>query len=273
MVALPCTLDDWAALGIVGEVHYGQRGKALPYQRRIAQKMNVALTLIAAWWEKVEGHGYVSVSFGKDSLVAWHLAQQVVPDIPAMWVNQGPLAEWPDSLALKDKLVQEHAMLLYEIIPDCTLYAWYRQHGIPVSAAMDSKEDKALNDALMYMPVRRFMHTHDGRGTLWGLRGVQEPYREGLHREILLNKRGLLYKRKDGQWICSPVGRWTTHEIWAYIDIHTLPYPAMYDIDRASIRNGPPLGTSAMNLGRIAMLHQYFPEIYRLVSAHFPRLT
>lgn len=269
MVSLPCTLNDWAALGIAGTVHYGQRAKALPYQRRIAQKTAAALALIADWWEKVAGHGYVSVSFGKDSLVAWHLAQQVAA-IPAVWINQGPLAEWPDCLALRDILVAQHSMILYEVTPDCTLYDWYRQHGIPASAAMDSKEDKALNEALMYAPLRRFQQAGDWRGTIWGLRGVNEPHREGKHREILLNTRGLVYQRTtDRQWICSPVGRWTTQDIYAYIDFHELPYPAMYDVDRARIRNGPPLGTSAINLGRLYALRQDFPAISRLVTAHF----
>ena len=269
MVALPCTLADWAALNIVGQVHYGQRAKALPYARVIERKTASAVALIRTWWQKVDGHGYVSVSFGKDSLVAWHLAQQVA-SIPAVWIHQGPLAEWPDCLALKEVLTEQYGMVLHELTPDCTLYDWYRQHGIPASAAMDSAEDKALNEALMYAPLRRFQQAGQWRGTVWGIRGVNEPYREGKHREILLNTRGLLYQRKDGQWIGSPVGRWTTQDIWAYIDLHGLPYAAMYDVDRARIRNGPPLGTSAMNLGRVRTFRMAFPEIFRIVSAAMP---
>lgn len=272
MVALPCTLAEWAALGLTGQVHYGNLARALPYARVLARKTAAAQAMIADWWHRVEGRGSVSVSFGKDSLVAWHLAQAVAP-VPAVWVNQGPLAEWPDCLALKEVLVRAHSMVLHEITPDCTLYDWYRQHGIPTSAAMASADDQALNEALMYAPLRRFQQAGDWRGTIWGLRGVREPHREGRHREILLASKGLLYQRRDGQWMCAPVGRWRAEEIWAYIDLHGLPYPAMYDLDRASIRNGPPLGTSAMNLGRLESLHQHFPAIYRLVVSHFPGMV
>jgi 3'-phosphoadenosine 5'-phosphosulfate sulfotransferase (PAPS reductase)/FAD synthetase len=273
MATLPCTLADWAALGIEGQVHYGERAKALPYQRVIERKTAQALALIQRFHGATAGRGYVSVSFGKDSLVAWHLAQQVVPTIPAVWINQGPLAEWPDCLALKEILTMRYGMVLHELMPDCTLYDWYKQFGLPVSAAMDSTDDKALNEALIYAPLRRFQQEGDWHGTIWGLRGVREAHREGLHREVLLNTRGLLYQRKDCQWRCSPVGRWTTQHIWAYIDFHALPYPAMYDIDRASIRNGPPLGTSARHFGRVENLHRYFPVIYRHILQEFPAFT
>jgi 3'-phosphoadenosine 5'-phosphosulfate sulfotransferase (PAPS reductase)/FAD synthetase len=254
-------------------VHYGQRVKALPYRRVIERKTAQAQMLIRQFDEVTKGRGYVSMSFGKDSLVVWHLAQHMA-SIPAVWINQGPLAEWPDCLALKDILTAQYGMVLHELTPDCTLYDWYKRHGIPTSAAMDSMEDKALNEALMYAPLRRFQQAGAWHGTIWGLRGVQEVYREGRHREILLQSRGLLYQRKmDQQWICSPVGRWTTQHVWAYIDLHALPYPAMYDIDRASIRNGPPLGTSARHFGRVENLHRYFPVIYRHILQEFPAFT
>ena len=272
MVALPCTLADWAAVGIVGQVHYGQRARALPYQQAIARKIRQARGVIEAWWLQVEGQGYVSVSFGKDSLVTWHLAQQVAP-IPAAWVNQGPLAEWPDCLALKELLVREYGMVLHEVAPDRTLYDAMKHYGVPLSADMSTPEDKAINRELLYAPLARFQTQHRFRGHLWGIRGVAEPHREGVHREILLKSRGLLFQRQDGLWVGSPVGRWTNRDIWAYIDLYALPYPAMYDIDRASIRNGAPIDPAALNLGRIRQLHQHFPAMYHLVIAAFPELA
>lgn len=273
MVALPCTLDDWAALGIPGQVHYGQLAKALPYQRVIERKTAAALRKIEQFYAATQGHGYVSVSFGKDSLVAWHLAEQIIPSIPAAWVNQGPLAEWPDCLALKEVLVQSHGMVLHEVAPDRTLYQGMQHYGVPMSSDMSLPEDKAINRDLLYAPLVRFQAQHGYAGHIWGLRGVNEPHREGVHREILLKKRGLLYQRQDGLWVCSPVGHWTTREIFAYIDLHGLPYPAMYDLDRESIRNGSPIDPAVVNLGRIRQLHRHFPAIYRLVVQAFPALA
>jgi 3'-phosphoadenosine 5'-phosphosulfate sulfotransferase (PAPS reductase)/FAD synthetase len=272
MVALPCTLTDWESLGIPGRVNYGQRARALPYQRVLQRKTAAALRVIADWWEKVQERGYVSVSFGKDSLVAWHLAQQVAA-VPAAWINQGPLAEWPDCLALKERLTTQHGMELHELAPDVSLYEGMRRHGVPISADMSTPADKAINQDLLYAPLHRFQQAHGWRGHIWGLRGVEEPHREGMHREILLNSRGLLFQRADGLWICSPVGRWTALEIWAYIDLHGLPYPAMYDVDRTRIRNGSPIDPAAINLGRIRQLHRDFPSIYRLVVDAFPVLA
>lgn len=259
---------SWSDYGIVGRVAEGRRGRALPYKSRVLAKTAKAIHLLERFFGAVEGRGYVSVSFGVDSLVAYDLARQVRPDVHAVWVNQGPLAEWPDCLALRDRMVSD-GMHLTEIAPDVTLYDWYRTHGIPESSAMDSPEDKRLNEALMYAPLRRFQTEGEWRGHVWGLRADGE----GGHRRILLGSRGELFRRTDSLWICSPVAWWSKLEVWAYIDLHGLPYPAMYDVDRERVRNGPPIGTSALNMGRVRMLRLHFPDMWRVFVSEFPEIA
>lgn len=258
---------DWADYGITGQIAHGKRAQALAYRTRIERKAEAARAVIDEAMRLTGGRAYVAVSFGVDSLVTWHLAQSVAP-IPAAWLNQGPLAEWPDCLALKDLMVSQ-GMDLTEIQPDITLYDWYRRHGIPMSSAMSSKEDKALNKALMYDPIARWEQSQDMACTIWGLRGAGD---EGKHRKIMLSSKSLLFQMNDGRWRCSPVGWWSKQEIWAYLDLHQLPYPAMYDKARLEIRNGPPIGTSAINMGRIDKLKKYFPEIWRVFCLEFPEI-
>jgi len=262
MVALPCTLADWAALGIIGQVHYGQPARALPYRRVIECKTSAAVALIADWWDKVEGHGYVALSFGKDSLVTWHLAQQVAP-IPAVFVALGPLGDWPDCLQLKEVLRAEHDLSVIEVpaVPshyDRLVLQQRSGHHQGWSTCAETTE--------------RFHHEQpQWRGLLWGLRGVKEPHREGIHREILFHTHGLLYQRaSDRRWVGAPVGWWKNPEIWAYIDLHGLPYPAMYDVDRARIRNGPPFTFPGEAVGRIRNIRRAFPEIFRIVLSLVP---
>ena len=264
MVTLPCTLADWAACGIIGQVHYGQRGRALPYQRVLAQKTAQAQALIAAWWEQVAGHGYIALSYGKDSLVTWHLAQQVAP-IPAIHIDMGPLTNWPDCLAL--------AAVLRQRFPAC-LFREVRSRPY-LDAILAGEVDLTGHHPGSGLLAETAFHLHQAegwRGFLWGLRGVAEPIREGRHREILLRQRGALYRRQDGLLVGMPVGAWRTEEIWAYLDGHKLPYPAMYDVDRRRIRNGPMVGMTATNLGRVRQLRQDFPAIYRLVSTVMPEV-
>ena len=262
------SVKDWADYGIRGAVAVGRPAVAAPYRRQIDKLASRALASIEQLADLTMGRFYSAVSFGADSLVADYLMRRAYPDHPAMWVNQGPLAEWPDCLALKDQMVAG-GLPLVELTPDVTLYDWYRQHGIPTASAMDGRDDQALNEALMYAPIRRYQASAQMRGYVWGLRHKGE----GRHRQILLNSRGMVYTRKgDGQAVCSPVAHWTKQEIWAYIDLHAIPYPAMYDIDRNEIRNGPPIGTSALNMGRIVKMKQRFPDLWRVMILEFPEL-
>lgn len=261
-------MPDWNDYGIVGKVHQGRRINAAPWLSRLRRLERDALEIVHRLDIATEGHFYTAISFGVDSLVADHLVRRVYPDVRAVWVNQGPLAEWPDCLALRDLMVSR-GLPLDELTPDITLYDWYRQFGIPLAASMGNSEDKRLNTALMYGPIERYQTASGARGYAWGLRA----HGEGGHRKILLQSRGLLYHRKtDGQWVGSPVGMWTKKEIWAYIDHYELPYPAMYDVNREQVRNGPPIGTTAVNMGRIVALRQHFPDIWRVVITEFPEL-
>ena len=255
----------WEQYGIFGKVAYGNPAKAAPYRKVINGRTEKALRLIETFG--MENH-HTSISFGVDSLVADHLTRTLYPDIPAMWLNQGPLAEWPDCLALKDLMVAQ-GFPLVELQPDITLYDWYRTRGIPQSSSMNNAEDDRLNEALMYSPIRRYQQEHGMRGFVWGLRWKGE----GGHRRFVIKQYGEMYKRKaDGITVCSPVGNWTKAEVFAYVDLHSLPYPAMYDLDRTQIRNGPPIGVSALNMGRVMKLKMYFPDVWRIVIAEFPEL-
>lgn len=265
-------MKDWTDYGITGAVHVGKPLRAAPYRRLIERRTAAAEAVLRKFFAHVGDDGYVSLSFGVDSLVAYHLARRVHPSVRAVWVNQGALAEWPDCLALKDQMVAE-GLLLTEIVPDVSLYDWYRQHGIPIGAGMGSSDDERLNDALMYAPLRRWAESERVQGVIWGLRGTsRDLHREGKHREILLNARGELFRRADEHWICSPVARWSKREIFAFLDFHSLPYPAMYDVDREQVRNGPPIGASAMNMGRMNKMKLLFPTIWRVVVYEFPEL-
>ncbi len=261
------TLEQWAQYGIRGKVAYGKPAMALPYRRTLPAKIEKAIARLTELDEATQGQWYVSVSFGVDSLLAYHLASTLNPNVTAVWVNQGPLAEWPDCLALKD-LMLSMGMNLVELPPDISLMDWYKNHGLPMAAGMTSADDKALNEALMYAPIRRYNESSGMNGHAWGLRAQGENRRRGM----LISQRGELYQRKDGLWVASPVARWSKFEIFAYLDSRALPYPAMYDLNRTEIRNGPPIGTTGANLGRLSKLKQYFPEIWRVFVMEFPEI-
>lgn len=267
---------DWESYGIFGRVAYGQPARAYPFTRKIHQKTERALALLAELDRRTQGRWYTAVSFGVDSLVALDLARRAGNNT-AVWINQGPLAEWPDCLAVKNLLVSQ-GLDLIELQPEITLYRWYQLYGVAKTAERPVSESGeqaqySLFESLILNPIKKLHSEQDWRGFSWGVRGVCEKNREALYREILLTDRGLLYQRQgDSQWVCSPVGDWSKIEIWAYLDLNGLPYPAMYDRGRLEVRNGPPIGTSATNLGRVRKLKRLFPEIWRVCVLHFPDL-
>lgn len=261
-------MKDWTDYGITGKVHYGNRVNAEPYRKAIAKRSVKALAKLARFFDLVEDAGYVAVSFGVDSLVAYHLARRINPAVRVAWVNQGPLAEWPDCLAVKDLMVSK-GLPLTEIAPDVTLYDWYKTHGISLAANMNNAEDERLNKALIYDPIERYHRETGRRGIVWGLRWRGE----GNHRAFVIKGNGELYQRKaDSMWVCSPVGNWSKSEIWAYIDLFGLPYPAMYDLDREKIRNGPPIGVTGLHMGRLVRFRMLFPEMWRVFVLEFPEI-
>jgi hypothetical protein len=46
----------------------------------------------------------------------------------------------------------------------------------------------------------------------------------------------------------------------------------MYDRDRYSVRNGPPIGTSGVNWGRLAELRRYYPQLWQQFVDKFPNI-
>ena len=74
-------------------VHDSERLKelqGLPLERKIM----ITQARIIEWYRHYGGNVYVSFSGGKDSTVLLHLARQVFPDIPAVFINTG--LEYPE---------------------------------------------------------------------------------------------------------------------------------------------------------------------------------
>lgn len=264
MRSLTRTINYWLPSGVTQQqatLHYGN-GLPAPWLQKWQDR---AIATIQQWLQASEGQVCHYFSAGKDSLVAGHLIRQVLPDCPIAWVNQGPMAEWPDCLLLIDHL-KAAGWNIVEVCPPRSLWNLYKDYGIPIAPHMGTTLDAKINEALMYRPIAQYEEQHRITGYAWGLR------RESKGREKFLSSKGTLYRRQDGRYICSPVGFWSTKEIWQYIDAHQLPYPAMYDRDRMTVRNGPPIGTTGVNRGRLSNLRLYHPDLWAEFVAEFPEL-
>jgi hypothetical protein len=55
--------------------------------------------------------------------------------------------------------------------------------------------------------------------------------------------------------------------------MYSLKYPAIYDINKMTVRNGCPIGTTGANWGRLAELKRYYPNIYNQFVDKFPQIS
>lgn len=239
-------------------------GIQYPWVERKAKK---AIAVIEEWLERCGYQVYCSISGGKDSLVAKHLIQQVYPGVPLVWVNQGYLAEWPDCVELIE-FWRSRGENVVELCPVRDLWHLYLDLGLPLEGTMATKADKVINQRLMYDPLQEYQENYGIKGYSWGIRKD-----ESRGRAMYLKKHGQIHQNKsDGLIVCSPVAWFSAKEIWQYIDMHKLYYPAMYDRDRATVRNGPPIGTTGINWGRLADLRRNYPEIFFKLADQFPEV-
>lgn len=233
----------------------------------LKNKIKRARSVISQWLEQCNYRVYASVSGGKDSLVMSHLIRQVYLDCPLVWVNQGHLAEWDDCIELLEYLKTQNWNIV-ELCPVRDLWHLYLDYGVPLEGTMDTKIDKLINQKLIYDPLEEYQELNNIQGYAWGIRK-----QESRNRAFYLNKYGEVHTLKNGLICCSPVAFWTTQEIWQYIDMHSLKYPSIYDIDRMTVRNGCPIGTTGANWGRLAELRKYYPDIYNQLATKFPQVS
>lgn len=165
----------------------------------------------------------VACSFGKDSLVALHLARQVKKDIDVVFNNT--LVEYPDTLAHKRKLMTEWNLNIVEIKPlnGWTFWKVVERYGFPIGQRRGSTATGKCCYYLKKAPMHKAMQEHgwdlviDGM-TIYESRqrylNLKEPY------------------RYNQSWKCykySPIWDWTPGDVWDYIEKYNLPYNAYYD--------------------------------------------
>jgi phosphoadenosine phosphosulfate reductase len=233
----------------------------------LTNKINKSLEIITEWLQQTNYQVYCSISGGKDSLVVSHLITSIYPDCPLVWVNQGYLAEWSDCVELIDYLRTQYNII--ELCPVRDLWHLYLDLGLPLEGTMATKQDKIINQKLIYDPLQEYQELNQAKGYAWGIRK-----QESKGRAIYLKKYGLIHtNKKDGLIVCSPIGFWSVNDVWQYIDMNKLYYPAMYDLDRNSIRNGCPIGTTGVNWGRLTQLRKHYPELYFEFVNTFPEIA
>lgn len=182
--------------------HYDQALAADPALDRLADQGRAAVR------EFVDRHGdraYVSVSWGKDSVVAAHLALQAAPQTRLVWVRSRHF-EMPECDQVRDAFLALHPGARYEEIevelrnPKRGEPGYDTRHLDPHADHQDVLKEQLTGPYIS---------------------GVRAE--ESRTRRISVAHRGLVTAGT-----CRPIGRWETTHVYAYLHREDLPVHPAY---------------------------------------------
>lgn len=151
------------------------------------------------------GPGYVSVSWGKDSVAAAHIATLVDPQARLVWVRSRHF-EMPECDDVRDAFLAAHPGVRYEEI---TVDLRNPKRGEPGFVERQADPDADHQDVLAENLTGRYIS------------GVRAE--ESRIRGISIGHRGLVTKNT-----CRPIGKWTAVQVFAYLHREELPVHPAY---------------------------------------------
>lgn len=214
---------------------------------KLEAKAERAMDELRAFIERM-GCGYLSVSWGKDSVIVAWLLHQIGADYPAVWVR---CREWenPDCLLVRDAFLARFPLPRYE--------------EIEVGREHDRIEDIAI--AVHRNGFAEAARRH-GEAYVSGVRADESKVRR-----ISIGHRGLTTKRT-----CRPIGHWSTIEVFAFSRLHDLPLHPAYGYtmggvyDRMHLRTATLGGSKGQEHGRAEWERAYYGVRYEVTTRHLP---
>lgn len=187
------------------------------------QLVNTDATHIVEWAAETFKDGLVmTTSFGIQAAVMLHLVTRVVPDIPVIWIDTGYLM--PETYIFAEQLTELLKLNL-------------KVYQSPISPARmqavqgrlwEQDDIEALNryDQMRKVePMQRALRELKVTAWLAGLRSDQTDHRKTLR---FINQQSDLYK-------LLPILRWTTKDVYEYLQAHDLPFHPLRDKGYATV--------------------------------------
>ncbi len=179
-------------------------------------------TQIIRWAaDRFGGQLVMSSSFGAQAAVTLHMAQQVVPQIPVIFVDTGYL--FPETYLFVDQLTERLRLNLTvyqsQVSParDEALHGKQWEQG-PEGLAQYNQRRKIE-------PMQRALRELHAAAWLAGLRNEQTQHRSGLR----------VVEPQDGVYKIHPILRWTSKDVYDYLKKHDLPFHPLYEKGYRSI--------------------------------------
>lgn len=161
---------------------------------------------------EAQGRAVVSTNFRPYEAVLLHLAVQVQPDIPVLWVDHGynRPATYKHAAQLKSQL----GLNIHAYVPRMTA-AHYEAAKGPVPTPENEEALKEFSAIMKLEPFQRGMRELAPKVWITALRRVQNPNRAGLDIVSL--------DRNFNTLKVSPLFFWTDADMESYLAQHHLP--------------------------------------------------
>ncbi len=261
--------------------------QSLPLEAKVA----MSIRRIREWYAYWDGAVYVAFSGGKDSTVLLHLVRSIYPEVPAVFINT--TMEYPEIR----RFATTHENVV-SVHPKKSFHRVVVEHGWPVISKEQAKYIFQYRNGSALMRRRRWEGYGPERSyriaNKWRFL-VDAPFKISNYCCAVLKKApSQIYDKRTGRkpmlgmlaedsklrkalYVmhgCStftgkkpkstPLGFWTTEDVWAYIRSRRVPYCSLYDHGVKS--TGCMLclfGVHMESPNRIQLLKESHPKIWR----------
>lgn len=191
---------------------------------QINQQLETAEALsVTKWSAETFGNGLVmSTSFGIQAAVMLHLATQIMPDIPIIWVDTGylPAATYQFAEQLTQRLKLNLQVYQSPISP-ARMEALYGK----LWEQNDLDAFNRYDQIRKVEPMQRALQELEATAWLAGLRRSQTDHRQNLAR----------VEQQNGLYKIHPILDWNARDIYRYLTSHDLPYHPYFDQGYVSV--------------------------------------
>lgn len=244
------------------------------YRQNLNDKIETANEVL---YRLLDATNEVAVSFsgGRDSLVALHLALQIEPDVPVVFVNTS--IEFPETVAYVRQLAKDWSLNLHEVKPNVNFWKLAEEQGIPVGGRgnttflrdLSEKANVKLSNSccrrMKETPARQFYAQHGLEGMITGLR-----VSESLMRKLNFADYGAL--RHSGTYnvlVAWPLYAWTDKDIADYITEKRLPINPLYEMGYPRVGCWACLQDMLYRDSRLFTLQVKHPQMYQTLCRKF----
>lgn len=195
----------------------------------------------------LESKSYVSISWGKDSVVLAHLCYLAKVDLRMVWLKESPMYN-PYCEIVRDEFLKKYKFKYHEIIID------YGSTGF--APFLDNH-----GDSILFHSIADAINVSFGR-RITGIRN-----QESNKRLLRYMNYGMTTKNTS-----APLSLWKTWEIFAYLKYYDLPIHSNYAMlgggryKRENLRVDCLAGTQGNGIGRIEWEKEYYQDILNKIE-------